>query len=429
MGWWFKMPLWGRILIGMVLGVGLGFALRPESGIPQQLNLNVDLIDDTLKLIGDAFIRLIRMLAVPLIFVSVCAAVVSIADLSKLGSSGAKVAGLYIPSGLMAATLGLALALWLQPGAGSAPPEGIAAPAAKAPPTAQDVLFQFIPANPIQALANGDMLSVIVFAILFGIGILGAGQAAKPVADAIEGAAHALTKLVGYIMELAPLGAFALMAWVIALMGVDALIRLSALIGVLYLGCFIYGFLVYGLFVRIGLNLPVLPFFRGMGEALTVAYSTSSSTATLPVTMRCMIEKLGISRRMSAFVSSLGATVNMDGSAMYMVIVTIFGAQLFGVELTTAQMVSIVITSSIGAMGLAGIPGGSLVFIPIILGIAGVPLEVIGIVLGVDRLMDMMRTVVNVLGDAVAAVAVAKWENELDVTAYKANRLPEEANA
>jgi Na+/H+-dicarboxylate symporter len=142
-----------------------------------------------------------------------------------------------------------------------------------------------------------------------------------------------------------------------------------------------------------------------------------------------MIEKLGISRRMSAFVSSLGATVNMDGSAMYMVIVTIFGAQLFGVELTTAQMVSIVITSSIGAMGLAGIPGGSLVFIPIILGIAGVPLEVIGIVLGVDRLMDMMRTVVNVLGDAVAAVAVAKWENELDVTAYKANRLPDEAKA
>jgi Na+/H+-dicarboxylate symporter len=145
--------------------------------------------------------------------------------------------------------------------------------------------------------------------------------------------------------------------------------------------------------------------------------------------MRCMIEKLGISRRMSAFVSSLGATVNMDGSAMYMVIVTIFGAQLFGVELTTAQMISIVITSSVGAMGLAGIPGGSLVFIPIVLGIAGVPLEVIGIVLGVDRLMDMMRTVVNVLGDAVAAVAVAKWENELDVTAYKANRLPEKADA
>jgi Na+/H+-dicarboxylate symporter len=410
----------------MALGIAVGFALRDESGIARALGLDVKAIEDGLKLTGDAFIRLIRMLAVPLIFVSVISAVVSIADLSKLGKSGAKVAGLYIPSGLLAATIGLFLALWLQPGAGSTPPQGIAAPEPKAPPTAQDVLFQFIPANPVQALANGDMLSVIVFAILFGVGILGAGAAARPVADAIEGASHALVKLVGYIMELAPLGSFALMAWVVALMGMDALIRLSALVGVLYLGCFIYGFLVYGAFVRFWLNLPVLPFYRGMGEAMAVAYSTSSSAATLPVTMRAMTERLGISRRMSAFVASLGATVNMDGSAMYMVILTLFGAQLFGVDLTTAQMVSIVITCSIGAMGLAGIPGGSLVFIPAVLGIAGVPLEVIGIVLGVDRLMDMMRTVVNVLGDAVAAVAVAKWEGELDAQAYATNKLTAE---
>lgn len=429
MGFWFKTPLWARIFFGMALGVALGFALRPDSGVPAALGLDAEAIDDGLKLIGDAFIRLVRMLAVPLIFVSVTAAVVSIADLSKLGKSGARVAALYIPSGLMAASLGLFLALWLQPGAGSAPPAGIAPPTPAAPPTAQDVVFQFIPANPVAALANGDMLSVIVFAILFGVGILGAGPVAKPVADAIEGAAHALTKLVGYIMELAPLGAFALLAWVVALMGVDALIRLSALIGVLYLGCFIYGFIVYGGFIRFGLNLPVLPFYRGMSEAMAVAYATSSSAATLPVTIRSMIERLGISRRMSGFVASLGATVNMDGSAMYMVIVTLFGAQLFGVELTTAQMVSVVITSSIGAMGLAGIPGGSLVFIPIVLGIAGVPLEVIGIVLGVDRLMDMMRTVVNVVGDAVAAVAVAKWERELDLDAYRKNRLPTEASA
>jgi Na+/H+-dicarboxylate symporter len=200
---------------------------------------------------------------------------------------------------------------------------------------------------------------------------------------------------------------------------VEALVRLGALVAVLYLGCFFYGVVVYGGFVRFGLGLPVLPFYRGMSEAMAVAYSTSSSAATLPVTMRAMVEKLGISRRMSAFVASLGATVNMDGSAMYMVILTVFG-----VELTTPQMISIVVTSSIGAMGLAGIPGGSLVFIPAVLGIAGVPLEVIGIVLGVDRLMDMMRTVVNVVGDAVAAVAVAKWEGELDEAAYLANRAP-----
>jgi Na+/H+-dicarboxylate symporter len=283
----------------------------------------------------------------------------------------------------------------------------------------------FIPANPVKALAEGDMLSVIVFAILLGIGVLGAREAAKPVADVLDGAAHALTKLVTYIMELAPIGAFALMAWAVALMGADALVKLAALIGTVYLGCFIYGFVVYGGFIKFVLGLPILPFFKGMSEAMAVAYSTSSSNATLPVTMRCMIEKLGISRRMSAFVSSMGATVNMDGTAMYICIVTIFGAQLFGIQLDNGQLIGIVIAASLGAIGAAGIPGGSIVFIPLVLGIAGVPIEVIAIILGADRIMDMMRTVVNVLGDSAAAVAVAKWEGELDVEAYKANHLPE----
>ncbi len=184
MKWWFGSALWMRILFGMALGVAVGFALRP-GGLAAAAGVDVQGVDAGLKLIGDAFIRLIRMLAVPLIFVSVTAAVVSIADLSKLGKSGARVAALYIPSGLMAATLGLGLALWLKPGVGSSPPAGIIPPEPRAPPTAQELLFQFIPANPVQALANGDMLSVIVFAILFGIGILGAGAAAKPVADAI----------------------------------------------------------------------------------------------------------------------------------------------------------------------------------------------------------------------------------------------------
>jgi Na+/H+-dicarboxylate symporter len=258
--------------------------------------------------------------------------------------------------------------------------------------------------------------------MLFGVGILGARDAAKPVADVLDGAAHALAKLVGYIMALAPIGAFALMAWAVALLGADALIKLAALIGTVYLGCAIYGLVIYGGFIKFGLGLPLLPFYKGMSEAIAVAYSTASSNATLPITMRNMIEKLGISRRMTAFVASLGATVNMDGSAMYMCIVTIFGAQLFGVDLSTSQLVGIVIAASLGAIGAAGIPGGSLVFIPLVLGVAGVPLEVIAIILGADRLMDMMRTVVNVLGDSVAGLAVAKWEGELDEDRYKTNR-------
>jgi Na+/H+-dicarboxylate symporter len=423
--WFFGLPLWARIFIAMALGIALGFLLRPGSVLDGRVD--VAAITAGLKLLGDAFVRLIRMLAVPLIFVSVAAAVVAIGDLSKLGKSGARVAALYIPSGLLAAFLGLGLALVIQPGAGVEPPVGIVAPEAKAPPSGNDIINMFIPANPVKSLAEGEMLAVIVFALLLGVGILGAREAAKPVADVLEGTAQALSKLVTYIMELAPLGAFALMAWAVALMGADALVKLAALIGTVYLGCFIYGIIVYGGFIKFGLGLPVLPFYKGMSEAVAVAFSTSSSNATLPVTMRCMTERLGISRRMSAFVASLGATVNMDGTAMYMVIVTIFGAQLFGVELGAPQIIGIVIAASLGAIGAAGIPGGSIVFIPLVLGIAGVPMEVIAIILGADRIMDMMRTVVNVLGDATAAVAVAKWEGELDVNNYRANAAPSEA--
>jgi Na+/H+-dicarboxylate symporter len=427
MSWWFKIPLWGRIFMAMAAGAALGFlSLRPESPLPFA---DPKAVSDTLKLIGDTFVRLIRMLAAPLIFVSVAGAVVAMADLKKLGSSGARVAALYLPSGILATLLGIGLATWLQPGVGGAPPPGIAPPETRPTPSASDIINQVIPANPVQALANGDMLAIITFALLFGVGLLGAREASKPAADAIDGAAHALTKLVGYIMELAPIGAFALMAWVVGFMGAEALVRLSALVGTVYLGCLIYGVVVYGGFVRFALNLPVIPFFKGMAPAMTVAYATASSTATLPVTLKCMIERLGISKRMSAFVASLGATVNMDGSALHMAIVAVFGAQLFGIALGPEQYLAIVVTASLGAIGAAGIPGGTLVFLPIVLGSIGAPLEVIAIILGVDRLMDMMRTTVNVLGDSVAAVAVAKWEGELDVAHYRANTSADEVRA
>lgn len=420
MGKLLSAPLWLRILIGMVLGVLLGLSVR-DGGILAPL-VNHESFVSGLKLVGDAFVRLIRMLSVPLVFVSVAAAVVSISDLSKLGSSGARVAALYIPSGILAATLGYVLATLIAPGTG-ADVSGIAVamPEAKPPPTLQDIVWQFIPANPIKALADGEMLSIIVFALLFGVGVLGAGHQGRPIAEALESASAALIKLVGYIMELAPIGAFALIAWAVAMLGLDALVRLAALVGTVYLGCIIYIVVVYGGFLKFVLNLPVIPFIKGFGEAMAVAYATSSSSATLPVTMRLMTEKLGISKRMTSFVASMGATVNMDGTSMYIVIVTVFGAQLFGVEMNTATVIGVIFAASLGAIGAAGIPGGSIVFIPIVLGVAGVPVEVIAIVLAVDRIMDMMRTVANVVGDSVAGLAVAKWEGELDEEHYRRN--------
>jgi Na+/H+-dicarboxylate symporter len=429
MGWWTGIPLWVRILAAMILGAALGFALQPQGPLTATLGLDPKPISDNLKLLGDAFVRLIRMISVPLIFVSVTAAVVSIGDMSKLGKSGVRVAALYIPSGLLAALIGAVVGLLLQPGAGASSVPTAEAPAQQAPPTLRAVVEQVITVNPVQSLASGDMLPIILFAILFGVGLLGAGQASDAATKAIEGAANAFIKLTGYIMELAPLGAFALMAWVTAVMGPEALLRLGALIGCVYLGCAAYVLIVYAAFLRFWVGLPVLPFFRGMAEPMAVAYATASSNATLPVTMRAMVEKLGISRRMSAFVSALGATVNMDGTAMYLALLTVFGAQLFGIPLDGADYVVIAVMASLGAVGAAGIPGGSVIFMPVVFGAVGVPLEVIAIVLGVDRLMDMARTVVNVVGDAVAAVAVAKWEGELDLTTYRTNKAPIEASA
>jgi Na+/H+-dicarboxylate symporter len=412
--------LWVQILLAMALGIGFAALFREGGALAGAFDH--DALTAGLKLIGDAFIRLIRMLAVPLIFVSVASAVVSIGDLAKLGSSGARVAALYVPSGVFAAALGIGLGFLLQPGAGMGPPPaGIELPATPPAPTAQDILFQFIPGNPVQALAEGQMLSVIVFAVLFGLGVLGARDAGRPVAELLQSAAESLMTLVGYIMKLAPIGAFALIAWVVMILGFDALARLAMLVLAVYTGCLIYGIVVYGGFIKFALGLPLLPFFKGLGEAMAVAYATASSNATLPVTLRCMIERLGISRRMSSFVASMGATVNMDGTAMYIALVTIFGAQMFGIELGAAQIIGIIIAASLGAIGAAGIPGGSLVFIPIVLSVAGVPVEVIGVILAVDRINDMMRTVLNVAGDAVAAVAVAKWEGDFDETAYRTN--------
>jgi Na+/H+-dicarboxylate symporter len=246
-----------------------------------------------------------------------------------------------------------------------------------------------------------------------------AGDKAKPTSAAIDGAAEALLRLVGVVMELAPFGVFALMAFVVGTLGVEALVPLLALVGVVYLALFLHATLVYGSAIKFLAGLPVLPFYRGMLDAMAVAYSTSSSNATLPVTMRCCTENLGVPQAKTSFVTSLGATIHMDGTAIYLALVTTFGAQVFGVELGPAQLVMIVLTATLGAIGAAGVPGGSFVMMPLVLGAGGVPLEVIPIILAVDRVMDMARTVVNVLGDATCAVAVSKWDGDLDEDVYR----------
>ncbi len=401
LAFWFKIPLWQRVIAALVLGVITGLLWGPES--------------ETIKWIGDFFIKSIKMLVVPLIFFSLVAGVAALGDLKKLGSVGGRAMVLFVITGQIAAWLGLALGTFFQPGNG-VDTSAIEMGATPEPnqTTAVDMILSIVPDSPVQVMADVNVLPLIVFALLIGIGILMAKEDGKPLAKIFDSGAVVMQKVTMIVMELTPFGVFALMAWVAGTLGTDALISLAQLVGLNYLGCLLIIGVVYSAMIKFIAKLPVIDFFRGIIDAIAVSYSTASSNATLPVTLRCVERNLGVSNSVASFVVSLGATINMNGTAMYLGLATLFGAQIFGVDLTFGDYILISITSTLGAIGAAGIPGAGLIMMALVFGSVGVPLETIAFVAGVDRIMDMMRTTTNVSGDAAVAVTVAAMTGELD---------------
>ena len=401
LAFWFKIPLWQRVIAALVLGVINGLIWGPES--------------ETIKWIGDFFIKSIKMLVVPLIFFSLVAGVAALGDLKKLGSVGGRAMILFVITGQIAAWLGLALGTFFQPGQGG-DTSAIQMGATPEPSTttAVDMILSIVPDSPVQVMADVRVLPLIVFALLIGIGILMAKEDGKPLAKIFDSGAIVMQKVTMIVMELTPFGVFALMAWVAGTLGIDALISLAQLVGLNYLGCLLIIGVMYSAMIKFLAKLPVIDFFRGIIDAIAVSYSTASSNATLPVTLRCVERNLGVSNSVASFVVSLGATINMNGTAMYLGLATLFGAQIFGVDLSFGDYVLISITSTLGAIGAAGIPGAGLIMMALVFGSVGVPLETIAFVAGVDRIMDMMRTTTNVSGDAAVAVTVAAMTGEID---------------
>ena len=399
MSFWFRIPLWQRVIGALILGAIAGFIMGPDA--------------QSIKWIGDIFIRSIKMLVVPLIFFSLVAGVAAIGDLRKLGSVGGRAVGLFFCTSLFAVSIGLILGNLIDPGAGiAAPPVGVidAAP----PPTVTEMITAMIPENPVESMAKGEVLQLIIFSLLFGVGIVMAGEQASGIARAMDAGSLVMQKVTMIVMELTPFGVFALIAWVAGTMGADALIGLAKLVGGLYLGCAIMILIVYTGILKFIARVPIVHFFRGIVDAQAVAYSTASSSATLPVTLRCVQRNLGVSKSTSSFVISLGTTINMDGTALYLGMATIFGATIFGVDLSVADYVMVAVLSTIASIGAAGIPGAGLIMMTLVFSAVGVPLETIGIVAGVDRIMDMMRTMTNVTGDSAVATSVAAMTGELD---------------
>jgi len=398
---WFSIPLWQRVIGSLVLGIVTGVVWGPEA--------------ESIKWIGDFFVKSIKMLVVPLIFVSIVGGVASIGDLRKLGEVGWRALLLFVVTSQIAVWLGLTLGTIFTPGIGVDTSAIELGPTPQpAPTSAIDMILSIVPESPIQVMADAQVLPLIVFALLIGIGIVMAGEEGGPVVRVFDSGAAVMQKVTMLVMELTPFGVFALMAWVAGTVGRDALVALAKLVALNYLGCFLIIGLVYASMIRLLAKLPAHDFFRGIADAMAVAYSTASSSATLPVTLRCTQRNLGVDRSTSSFVVSLGATINMDGTAMYLGLATLFGAQLFGVHLNAGDYILISVLATLGSVGAAGIPGSGLIMMALVFGAVGVPLETIAFVAGVDRIMDMMRTATNVTGDSAVTTTVAVMTGGID---------------
>ncbi|WP_298300831.1 dicarboxylate/amino acid:cation symporter [uncultured Erythrobacter sp.] len=405
---WFQIPLWQRVIGALILGIIVGYIWGPGAA--------------SIKIIGDIFIAFIKMLVVPLIFFSLVAGVASIGDLRKLGSVGWRALLLFVVTGQMAVWLGLAIGTIVQPGAGlDASAMNLDAAALERAQarqedgvTVQQMILEMVPSSPVQVMADVNVLPLIIFSLLIGIGILMAKEEGEPVLKIFESGSVVMQKVTMVVMELTPFGVFALMAWVAGTLGVDALQALGIVVVLNYVGCLLIIGLIYGGMIKFIAKLPVIDFFRGIIDAIAVSYSTASSNATLPVTLRCARRNLGVSNSVASFVISLGATINMNGTAMYLGLATLFGAQVFGVQLDMGDYVLISILGTLGAIGAAGIPGAGLIMMVLVFGAVGVPLETIALVAGIDRIMDMMRTTTNVSGDAAVATTVASLTGEID---------------
>ncbi len=397
------MKPWVKVLLAMGAGLAFGVIFQEQYKI--------------LSITGKIFIDLLKMLVGILIFSSVVTGICHISDPRKFGRIGAKALGFFVISTLIAIAAGILVSLMIKPGAGI----NLTAEASNAQISqgidTLDFIVSLVPSNPFASLAEGNVLQVIVFAVFFGWAILICGEKAKPVSIFFDSVNEVMNTLTSIIMKMAPIGVFALIANSVSQLGIGVILPLGKFLLCNYIACIFQVVCIFAGSIRLLARAPVIHFFKGMKEAIVLAFSTCSSAATLPVSMKCVRRELGISDDISGFVLSLGCTINMNGAAIGQVVSCIFIAQAYGIELTVFQLAILVFTALLAAIGIAGIPGQGIVMLSIVLNAVGVPLEGIALVAGVDRLREMVSTVVNILGDAVAAMYIARSEQKAEVLA------------
>ena len=399
--------LW-KISIGFFLGIIFGFAVGPVVQSSHVLNVYIMPFID---LVGKIFLRLLMMLIVPLVFASLVAGAAAVGDVRKLGRIGIKTLALYLVTTAIAIVIGLACGNLFQAGAEMNIPADLQATAREAKPLV-DVILDIFPANPIASMVNANMLQIIVFALFFGVACILAGEKGKKVSDFFENVAEVMYSVTHMVMNFAPYGVFALIAVTAAKFGLGILAPFAKVIIAVYIGCFIHAVIVYSGMIKMFCKRSPFWYFKGIQEAAITAFVTRSSSGTLPVTLSNARENLGVSEGVSSFVLPLGATINMNGTALYQGVCALFVAQAFNIPLTLNMQIEIVFTATLASIGTAGVPGAGLIMLTLVLTGVGLPIEGIALVAGIDVILDAARTCLNVMGDTAVCAVVASSECE-----------------
>ena len=399
-----KISLAWQMMIGLALGVVVGALVEQETA------------KTFLQPLGDLFIRLIRMVVVPLVLATIIAGAAGISDTSKLGRVATKTLICYALTAV-AVAMGLVFASFIQPGVGlDLSTEGLAAKAVEAPPLTQ-TLLNIVPINPMQAMSEGQMLQIIFFAVIFGFGLSALGERGKPVLNFFELVGDTMIRVTHIVMLYAPIGVFGLIAYTVSRHGLGVLLPLFQLILSSFLATAFFVIVLLVPLVRVVTGIPMMTFYKGIFEPWLVAFTTCSSAAALPANLNAA-RRLGSTKAVASFSIPLGNTINMNGTAIYMGVCSIFAAEVYGLDLTMADQLTIVLMGVLAAVGTAGVPGAGLIMTTVVFTQVGIPLEAVALIAGVDRILDMIRTSINVVGDVASAVIVTRLEGDLGSEPY-----------
>ena len=413
------------ILIGMILGLLTGIILN--FFVPDSFFKNIILVDNIFYLDGSLFIKLMKMLVVPLVFCSIVVGAASISDIRKIGTIGGRTIAIYLLTTALAVTIALAIGMLIKPGAGLNMMAAAQSSNVTLNQTMTDTILNMVPDNPLNALANGDMIPVIIFGLLIGVILAKLKEKTQLISDFFSQGNRIMMEMTSIVMKFAPIGVFCLMARTFAGLGFEGVLPLGKYVICVLIGLAIQAFLVYPSLLVIFTRLNPIKFFKRFIPVMFFAFSSSTSNATIPLNLDKLAE-MGVSKDVSSFTIPLGAIINMDGTAIMQVVAVMFAAQAYGMDLGTTALLTVIFTAVMASMGTAGVPSVGLITLTMVFNSVGLPVQAIGMIFGIDHILDMFRTAVNVTGDAICTMIVSFKNKSLDVDVYNGEKEMDPAN-